>query len=364
MVDKGKSEEMTNGRWGGSEQRSGGRHVALGTLSLLLCAGACATDHDGDEDGGGDDVSCGSGTVLFENECRPSAEVCGPDAELVDGVCRITPRPAPCAPGAEEREGLCHPIDHHYQLRVVHPSIAADGFSKVPVFAIGTLADGSVSTEAVVLRVSRPEVGGFVSSELELGALGATTFFTPCNAITSPQCAGMARLTLALASAPDQVVASVDVELRAPDGVGSMEPCLLGGSVMFFDGNDYIYDGTMTVRDASWSGSGSADRIYINLHPSSPAEGLWWNLEFSSRQLQRPLTRGVYDNAQRAPFASPGHPGIDVSGDGRGCNTIAGRFQVHAFDLQDGQLQRAAISFEQHCEAGPSVLRGCVYYQR
>ena len=354
--------EQVCGVWG--SRRWGRSVVRAGTLALMgLCVGACTTDDDGGNDGG-DEVTCGGGTIEVDGECRPDAAVCGPDAELVAGVCKILMRPAPCGLGTEERDGICVPIDDHYQLRVVTGAISADGFSKVPVFAIGSLADGSISTKPIVLRVSRPGAGTLASSELTLGPLGASTFFTPCNAYTSATCAGPARLTLALASAPDEVLASVDITLKVPDGVGSMEPCLLGGNVMFFDGNDYIYNGVLTVRDAGWSASGSAHTASVSVDPSDPGQGLWWDLTFSSQRLGTSLSRGVYENAQRAPFASPGHPGLNVSGDGRGCNTLTGRFQVHDYELQNGVAQRIAVSFEQHCEGGASVLRGCIFYQR
>jgi hypothetical protein len=63
--------------------------------------------------------------------------------------------------------------------------------------------------------------------------------------------------------------------------------------------------------------------------------------------------------AQRAPFREAGRPGIDISGDGRGCNTIEGLFEVKAFDVAaDGTLQRLWIVYEQHCEGGESALFG------
>lgn len=49
---------------------------------------------------------------------------------------------------------------------------------------------------------------------------------------------------------------------------------------------------------------------------------------------------------------------------GRGCNTIAGRFQVHQFELDGTAVSRALVSFEQHCENGAAMLSGCVRYER
>jgi hypothetical protein len=71
----------------------------------------------------------------------------------------------------------------------------------------------------------------------------------------------------------------------------------------------------------------------------------------------------VYTDAERASFASPGHPGIDIGGDGRGCNTITGTFQVEDIQLINTKLASFTATFEQHCEGGTPVLHGCVHYQ-
>jgi hypothetical protein len=65
------------------------------------------------------------------------------------------------------------------------------------------------------------------------------------------------------------------------------------------------------------------------------------------------------ERAQRAPFAAAGRPGIDVSGDGRGCNTIAGRFEVKEYALTaDGSVERLWVVYEQHCEGAIPALFG------
>jgi hypothetical protein len=67
----------------------------------------------------------------------------------------------------------------------------------------------------------------------------------------------------------------------------------------------------------------------------------------------------VYVGAQRAPFREAGRPGIEISGDGRGCNTISGSFEVRELVVAaDGSVQRAWIMYEQHCEGGTAALFG------
>lgn len=78
---------------------------------------------------------------------------------------------------------------------------------------------------------------------------------------------------------------------------------------------------------------------------------------------QLPDKADAYEGATRYPFQSPTTPGLSVSGTGRGCNTLTGRFDVlEAVYGADGSVQRFAANFEQHCEGGTAALRGSVRY--
>jgi hypothetical protein len=69
------------------------------------------------------------------------------------------------------------------------------------------------------------------------------------------------------------------------------------------------------------------------------------------------LAPGTYDNASRYAFNGSG-AGLDVTGDGRGCNTISGSFTVHELTFVGTDVRTFSISFEQHCEQGTPALRG------
>lgn len=77
-----------------------------------------------------------------------------------------------------------------------------------------------------------------------------------------------------------------------------------------------------------------------------------------------PLVPGVYEEAQRAAFRAAGHPGLDIYGDGRGCNTVAGRFVVDDVGVNPatGNVTSFAARFEEHCEGGAAALFGFVEY--
>lgn len=88
----------------------------------------------------------------------------------------------------------------------------------------------------------------------------------------------------------------------------------------------------------------------------------WWYLDFGPATGQT-LSADLYEGAQRFSFQSPTRPGVDVFGDGRGCNTITGRFLVSELTLSaSGTIQSLAIDFEQHCEGATPALFGSVRF--
>ena len=82
-----------------------------------------------------------------------------------------------------------------------------------------------------------------------------------------------------------------------------------------------------------------------------------WSIDLRAPDAST-LVPGSYENAERASFASPGHPGLDVYGDGRGCNTVSGRFTIHEATWgSDGKPTVFAATLEQHCEGiGPALF--------
>jgi hypothetical protein len=89
--------------------------------------------------------------------------------------------------------------------------------------------------------------------------------------------------------------------------------------------------------------------------------GDFWNLSFAAADSGT-LTVGTYENAQRSADAL--HPGLDVGGQGRGCNTATGRFVISEIERDlNGNVTTLALAFEQHCEGGPAALFGEVRYQ-
>jgi hypothetical protein len=66
----------------------------------------------------------------------------------------------------------------------------------------------------------------------------------------------------------------------------------------------------------------------------------------------------TYTQASRAPFSNGG-TGLEVDGNGRGCNELSGQFTVTDVNFDPaGNLLDAGVTFVQHCEHGVPALRG------
>jgi hypothetical protein len=85
-----------------------------------------------------------------------------------------------------------------------------------------------------------------------------------------------------------------------------------------------------------------------------------FDASFSTENGRRFEVRS-YPAAERWGFASNGHPGIEVSGDGRGCNGIVGSFDVTAVEYKpNGSIAKFAATFVQRCDDSQRMARGSV----
>jgi len=150
--------------------------------------------------------------------------------------------------------------------------------------------------------------------------------------------------------------------------IGSFAQCLGKSRALYMNGDptDFIHPGMDTITAATWTPSATPaptpNRVSLGVTPTDATQGSSWSLTFASTQTGQPLATTVYLGAQRAPFAASGKPGLEITGDGRGCNVLSGSFQVLELGLTSGALSSFAATFEQHCESGVPALRGCVVW--
>jgi hypothetical protein len=118
-----------------------------------------------------------------------------------------------------------------------------------------------------------------------------------------------------------------------------------GGQSLFFAAADGIF----TV-------AGNGNAVWVSFHTLSYDS--WWYLDFAAPN-GAPLVPGLYPGATRYPFQAPSEPGLDVYGDGRGCNMLTGAFEVKEVTAGSaGEILSFRATFEQHCEGAAPALRG------
>jgi putative Ig domain-containing protein len=140
----------------------------------------------------------------------------------------------------------------------------------------------------------------------------------------------------------------------------SSEGEYVGRGLNYFYGD---HDGNWNAYALDNSGDGLVDDVRIRF---SGSPGDFWGLSFSTTKLGEAMVRGTYDGVQGFLVEQAGHPGMDISGQGRSCNVVSGKFTVldAKFDyaLSSPRLISFAATFEQYCEGGTRALRGEILY--
>lgn len=125
---------------------------------------------------------------------------------------------------------------------------------------------------------------------------------------------------------------------------------------------DYIGQGQNSV----YTDAGSAFKYSTNYHNgitvAITSSNTWWTLSLAAPGNAQ-IQPGIYEQAARFPFQAADKPGLDFSGNGRGCNSLTGKFKVSKVTYEaDGTLSSLSATFEQHCEGNVAALHGAINY--
>lgn len=159
------------------------------------------------------------------------------------------------------------------------------------------------------------------------------------------------------------VIADTDAVIRAGSGTQSLRATLAVWAVLpqFF---------SFVSEPGDFVGLGQAQRATPSTHGfrascqdgtvSIRVEGgsSTWSVNMAAAPGHS-LSGGVYEGAVWDAIVERTGPGMSISGEGRACPTLSGRFVVHEADLtSEGAVRRFSATFEQRCGAG--TLRGDV----
>lgn len=131
---------------------------------------------------------------------------------------------------------------------------------------------------------------------------------------------------------------------------------------MHSEPGDYIgggQDWAYTPADATISASGTESYISFSVRGGDD----WWDADFEADSGHLLLPGTTFNGATRYPFNSTSTPGMDLFGNGRGCNKLTGSFTVNDASYESGEMTGVSISFEQHCEGGPAALTGTLEWR-
>lgn len=125
---------------------------------------------------------------------------------------------------------------------------------------------------------------------------------------------------------------------------------------------DYIGQGGSAAYTPSTSTiSVGGDAGYVQLTVSTADEQWAVNLAAPRGEQLRP---GIYRNAEGAATRTGRSPGLDVYGDGRGCNEVYGQFSVNQIETDtSGAITVLDATYTQHCESADApALKGVIKY--
>ncbi|MBN2577591.1 MAG: tandem-95 repeat protein [Pirellulales bacterium] len=126
-------------------------------------------------------------------------------------------------------------------------------------------------------------------------------------------------------------------------------------------GKIYDFDQSNGTFSVNASGAGVTNAVTIRCLSFNASSRTLWNLSFSAPNNAE-LVPGIYPGATRYPFQSADEPGLDVSGDGRGSNTLTGQFTVLQVAHDSWSQFQFDATFEQHSEGAAPALTGRIQY--
>lgn len=120
---------------------------------------------------------------------------------------------------------------------------------------------------------------------------------------------------------------------------------------------DYIGAGRTYTYTNGFALTASAGRVSVAVNGAQR-----WNGDFQAMNTVNQLQPGYYGDLRRYPFHNPAKGGLSWSGEGRGCNSLAGWFAIDRVTYTNGRLTALHLRFEQHCEGDSSALHGQIHW--
>jgi hypothetical protein len=118
--------------------------------------------------------------------------------------------------------------------------------------------------------------------------------------------------------------------------------------------------GSFTAPAADIAVTGNAQAIYATIRTTNE----WWSVDLAAPRGET-LRPGVFRDAERAAFRTGRAPGLDVSGNGSGCNRVYGNFTIDQIETDaSGAVTVLDARYSRKCETDTATpLTGRLRYR-
>jgi hypothetical protein len=170
---------------------------------------------------------------------------------------------------------------------------------------------------------------------------------------SAPSASRMMRVTLCSAIVATAVGCGKDGPTAPPDRAPNFVR-------LESESGDYIGGGQpheYTKKNAVLKASVSKSLIVINVEGDQ-----YWRGEFAV-PAGADVKKGTYAGATMFAITPKATPGINWTGEGRGCGGMTGSFTVDNVAYVRGVLDAIDLHFEQHCDGRAPALRGTIHWR-
>ncbi|MBY0420518.1 MAG: hypothetical protein K2W88_20900, partial [Pararheinheimera sp.] len=166
-------------------------------------------------------------------------------------------------------------------------------------------------------------------------------------------------------------VTVTDIQGNVHSSTVKLYPYIQGLNTLYFksDEGDYIGQGKTVLHQTQGSFVNYVNMfeqwnsIRASFEYSEGNQNYNWFLSFGAAN-GTPLIPRHYIGASRYPFQPFNTPGLDFSGNGRGCNTSRGEFTIHEIAYSGGEaspkLDVLAMDLVQYCEGGTTKIQASI----
>ena len=119
------------------------------------------------------------------------------------------------------------------------------------------------------------------------------------------------------------------------------------------DGKQHVYTQANSILTLNLTDNYLAVFVNGNEH---------WSGDFKGMVSIERLLPGYYGNLGRYPFGNPSNASMAWTGEGHGCNDLAGWFVVDSVTYSGTSLASIDLRFEQHCDGAGTAVRGKVHW--